>query len=112
MRPEVWVSGRYVVVDRPNRLVMTWGFESPLPVPPVVTEVAPGSSTVEFTFLPDGDGTVIRVRHTDIPSEAAHQFHTLGWNNYLDRLRVVLDGGDPGDDPLIARDYTFPPEVG
>jgi uncharacterized protein YndB with AHSA1/START domain len=108
MRPDVWVSGQYVVVDRPHRLVMTWGFESPLAVPRVVTDVPPGSSTVEFTFVADGDDTLVRVRHTELPSEATLQFHTMGWNNYLMRLGVVLQGDDPGDDPLLALDYTFP----
>ncbi|MDQ3941225.1 MAG: SRPBCC domain-containing protein [Actinomycetota bacterium] len=101
MRPQVWVSGRYVAVDPPRRLVMTWGFESPLSLPDYA-QVEPGSSTVEFTFVPDEDGTIIRVRHTDLPSEASVGFHTQGWNNYLGRLLVVLEGNDPGEDPLIA----------
>ena len=102
MRPQVWVSGRYVTVDRPNRLVMTWGFESPLELPDFAQQVTPGSSTVEFTFVPDGDGTIIRVRHTELPSMESVGFHTRGWNNYLERLVIVLDGKDPGVDPLIA----------
>ncbi|MGH2809147.1 MAG: SRPBCC family protein [Actinomycetota bacterium] len=102
MRPEVWVSGQYIVVDRPHRLVMTWGFESTLDVPEVVTEVPPGASTVEFTFMPDRDGTIVRVRHAELPSAESVRFHTLGWNNYLERLGDVVEGKDPGVDRMAS----------
>ena len=103
MRDDVWVSGEYVEVERPHRLVMTWGFEGALALPDGMAQVAPGSSTVEFSFVPDGDGTIVRVRHTELPTEEARRVHTLGWNNYLGRLEVVLDGRDPGEDPLLSR---------
>ena len=102
MRPQVWVSGEYVVVEPPHRLLMTWGFETSLDLPLGMNEVTPGSSTVEFTFHADGDGTIIRVRHMKLPSEEARTVHTFGWNNYLSRLEAVLGGGDPGEDEMIA----------
>ena len=106
MRPEVWVRGEYLVVDPPHRLVMTWGFERTSGLPKVMEEVPPASSRVEFTFLPEGADTIVRVRHTALPSEPAQQLHELGWVNYLGRLDIVVAGGDPGEDPMIAAGET------
>jgi hypothetical protein len=62
--------------------------------------IRPGSTTVEVTFTPDGDGTLLRVRHGDLPTDAACQFHAWGWNLTLDRLVLAAQGGDPGPDPF------------
>ena len=109
--PGVWVSGEYVAIEPPDRLVMTWGFESEIPLPRGLTQVPAGSSTVEFRFAPDGDGTIIRVRHLGLPSRVAQDAHTLGWDTYLPRLAELVAGSDPGPDPtleigrtLLARD--------
>ena len=107
MAPEVWVRGKYVVVEPPHRLVMTWGFESTLNLPRGLAQVPPGSSTVEFRFVPDGDGTIIRVRHRGLPSEEAHFAHELGWNSYLPRLAALWEGSDPGEQPVSAMAETL-----
>ena len=101
--PDVWARGEYVVVERPHRILLTWGFESTdLPLPRGLDQVPPGSSTVEFRFEADGDGTIIRVRHAGLPSEEAHWAHEQGWKTYLPRLGRVRAGGDAGEDPLIS----------
>src|SRR4051794_21592620 len=46
-------SGEFVEIDPPHRLVYTWGWESDAGSP-----VPPGSSTVEFELVADGDGTL------------------------------------------------------
>lgn len=97
--PEVWVSGCYLEVEPPHRLVMSWGFEGTRELPPGLAQVPPGSSTVEFRFVADGDDTIIRVRHAGMPSEEAHWAHGKGWDTYLPRLAAVIEGEDPGDDP-------------
>jgi uncharacterized protein YndB with AHSA1/START domain len=99
MGPDVWVRGEYLAVEPPHRLLLSWGFESARTLPRGLAQVPAGSSTVEFTFVPDGDGTIIRVRHTGLPSEEAHWAHGTGWNTYLPRLAAVVTGEDPGDDP-------------
>jgi uncharacterized protein YndB with AHSA1/START domain len=76
-------SGSYVEVDRPHRLVMTWGWEaSGDPTPP-------GASLVEVTFERDGDGTVLRLRHSMLVPEAVAG-HAEGWDYFLGRLTEAL----------------------
>lgn len=100
--PGVWTRGTYEVVDRPRRVVITWGFESNGPtLPKGLLEVPVASSTVDFTFIPDVDGTIVRVRHQGLPSEVARWAHEQGWLTYLPRLGRVVVGDDPGDEPAI-----------
>jgi uncharacterized protein YndB with AHSA1/START domain len=87
--------GEYVEVSPPHRVVFTWGWEGDvIPVPP-------GSSTVEITLTPDGDGTHLQLRHTGLPSQDQVTEHTNGWTHYLSRLAVASAGGDPGPDPSL-----------
>jgi uncharacterized protein YndB with AHSA1/START domain len=92
VRGDGWASGRFVEVDPPRRIVFTWGWEverSPLP---------PGSSRVEVDLIPDGEGTLVRLTHRDLPPDEVAT-HRAGWSHYLDRLTVRAAGGDPGPDP-------------
>ena len=83
--------GEYVELDPPRRVVFTWGWEGHPLVPP-------GSSTVEITLTPDGDGTLLRLLHRGLPAGEVEQ-HTHGWDLYLSRLVEVGAGKDPGPDP-------------
>ena len=47
----------------------------------------PGSSTVEIELVPEGDGTLLRFTHRDLPSAEAADSHSKGWDHYLERLR-------------------------
>jgi uncharacterized protein YndB with AHSA1/START domain len=86
------VTGEYVEVTPYTRIVFTWGWEGDgHPVPP-------GSTTVEVTLTPDGDGTVLRLRHSGLTGESMLQ-HTEGWEHYLPRLVIAAAGGDAGPDP-------------
>jgi uncharacterized protein YndB with AHSA1/START domain len=91
--------GEFVELDPPHRLVHTWGWEpgaeGPNPVPP-------GSSTVEIELVADGDGTLLRFTHRDLPSKKAGESHEHGWDHYLERLAVAASGGDAGVDPWIT----------
>jgi uncharacterized protein YndB with AHSA1/START domain len=93
------VRGRYVVVDRPKRLVISWGHEGSSLLPP-------GASSVEVTFTPDGVGTLVQVTHSDLPEEEAAN-HAVGWAHFLARLAGVGAGQDPGPDPWL----TSPPSA-
>lgn len=86
-------SGGYVEVDRPHRVVFTWGWEGEGSV------TAPGSSTVEVLLEADGDGTRLRLLHSDLPSAESAEKHGHGWRHYTERLAAAATGRDPGADP-------------
>lgn len=96
--PHNVATGEFVVVDRPRRLIYTWGWEAAggRPLPP------PGSTTVEFELIPDGAGTVVRLKHSRLPHAQSSAGHSRGWEHYLARLTVVATGGEVGPDPWIA----------
>ena len=89
------VRGEFVEVDRPRRVCFTWGWEGEGQL------VGPGASTVEVTLTPDGDGTVVRLVHQDLPAGAVGP-HTAGWRHYMARMAIAAAGGDPGPDEGIA----------
>jgi uncharacterized protein YndB with AHSA1/START domain len=84
------VVGEFVELDPPHRVVFTWGWEGSDAVPP-------GSSTVEVTLTPDGEGTILRLVHRDLPADQRAE-HDGGWKHFLPRLATVAAGGDPGPD--------------
>jgi uncharacterized protein YndB with AHSA1/START domain len=88
-------KGEFVEVDRPRRLVYTFGWE---PGPEGANPVPPGSSTIEIELEPNGEGTTLRFRHRDLPSAEAASAHAQGWDHYLGRLMVAARGDDPGED--------------
>ena len=81
------VRGRYVEVDRPRRLVISWGREGSLELPPF-------SSRLEVSFGPEGQGTRVSVIHHGLPQSETSR-HALGWQHYLGRLRILGAGGEP-----------------
>ena len=88
------VRGEYVEVDRPRRLVISWGHAGSERLPP-------GSSTLEVTFTRVGDGTVVAIVHHGLPGLEAEQ-HAVGWAHFLERLATAGAGGDPGPDPWAS----------
>lgn len=89
--------GEFVEVSPPDRVVFTWGWESG------DSPVRPGSSTVEVTLTPDGDHTIVRLVHSDLPSSESAGAHATGWDHYLERLEIAGGGGDPGPDTWAER---------
>jgi uncharacterized protein YndB with AHSA1/START domain len=91
--------GEYVELDAPSRLVFTWGWEGDNPV-------QPGSSRIEFTLTPEGDGTRLHFVHSGLPSAEAAESHGHGWDHYLERLAIAAPGGDAGEDPWLTKDMS------
>lgn len=88
--------GEYIEIDKPNKLVFTWGWDGSDDVPP-------GSSTIVIELASDGDGTSLRFVHKDLPSAEAIASHAHGWDHYLPRLETAAGGGDPGEDPWVTQ---------
>jgi uncharacterized protein YndB with AHSA1/START domain len=78
------MRGEFVDVDRPHRVVFTWGFEGK------DFGTDPGSSTVEVTLTPaDGGGTHVRLVHSCL-SESAIPIHDRGWDAQMRNLADAL----------------------
>lgn len=89
--------GEIVELVPSERLVFTFGWERQgHPVPP-------GSSRVEITLAEDGEGTIVKLRHSGLTTEQATS-HKEGWDHYLPRLLQLAEGGDPGKDPWAEGD--------
>jgi uncharacterized protein YndB with AHSA1/START domain len=85
------VRGRYLHLDPPHRLVISWGYAGSASLPP-------GASIVEVRLTADGAGTRVELRHRDLPA-AEQPGHASGWGHYLARLGAAGAGRDPGPDP-------------
>ena len=80
-------------------VVFTFGWEAEgSPVPP-------GSTTVEITLIPDGDGTRVRLVQRGLPDEI-RAGSAEGWDHYLPRLAIAAEGGAPGPDPWAVAAHT------
>ena len=85
------VRGRFLELDPPNRLVISWGYAGS-------AELKPGASTVEVRFIAKPGGTRVELEHRDLPDEQ-RQGHATGWTHYLARLELAAADRDPGPDP-------------
>jgi uncharacterized protein YndB with AHSA1/START domain/DNA-binding HxlR family transcriptional regulator len=86
------VRGRYLELDPPHRLLISWGHAGSTLLPP-------GASTLEITFTRIPNGTRVTVEHRDLPPAEADQ-HAIGWAHFLARLTDAAIGNDPGPDPF------------
>jgi uncharacterized protein YndB with AHSA1/START domain len=77
--------GTFTELDPPARLVFTFGWEQNAPGEPL----APGSTRVEVTLTPDGEGTVVLLRHTDMPVTHASD-HEHGWGHVIGERMAAL----------------------
>jgi uncharacterized protein YndB with AHSA1/START domain len=92
------MSGRFVAIEPPSRVVFTYGWERGGP------DLAPGSTRVEIVLEEDGGGTRLRLVHSRLPGGVADE-HRRGWRWFLGRLaqrataRQASDAACPmGDD--------------
>jgi uncharacterized protein YndB with AHSA1/START domain len=94
---QVIARGEYIEIEPPGRVVVTFGWEGQ-EAGSGEHSVPPGSSRVEVSLEPDGDGTLVRLRHLGLPEQAL-EIHGHGWDLYLSRLAEAAAGRDPGPDP-------------
>jgi uncharacterized protein YndB with AHSA1/START domain len=84
-------GGEFVEVVPNEKVVFTFGWDAE------DNPIRPGSTTVEYTLHPEGDKTLVRLRHMGLPDDAIGD-HTNGWDHYLERLSIAAAGGDAGPD--------------
>lgn len=73
------VTGTVLAVEPEQMLTYTWN--------------GPGlTSEVTWTLTPNGNGTLLRLDHTNIPAESKQAYHgaKAGWPRLLDALEAVL----------------------
>jgi uncharacterized protein YndB with AHSA1/START domain len=84
--------GEFTEVKPFSLVSFTWGWEQDW------FSVPPQSTAVEVSLAPQGDGTLLRIAHRELPKDAVLQ-HRAGWGHYLPRLAAAATGADPGPDP-------------
>jgi uncharacterized protein YndB with AHSA1/START domain len=85
------VRGRYLELEPPHRLLISWGYASTDPFPS-------GASTLEVQLIAESDGTRVVLEHRDL-SEQQKKSHLVGWTHYLARLQRAGADRDAGPDP-------------
>jgi len=93
------IRGRYLEVDRPRRVVLSWGVAGS-------AELPAGASQVSFTLASTPHGTRVDLLHSGLP-DLLIAGHAYGWVHFLPRLLVVAEGRVAADDhwvPLPRRD--------
>jgi uncharacterized protein YndB with AHSA1/START domain len=102
-------AGRFVEVAFPRLVAFTWGFADDEAAsrtkrgegggPGGAGAMPAGSTRVTVTLREADGGTLLTLRHENLPSDALREGHDVAWNTYLPRLVVRAAGGDPGPDP-------------
>jgi uncharacterized protein YndB with AHSA1/START domain len=86
--PHPVMSGTVTEFTAGERLVLTFGWEQTDGSPPL----PPGASRLEITLLPDRGGTLLTLRHHQLPPGLSTETRA-GWVDYLGRLRRAAAGG-------------------
>jgi uncharacterized protein YndB with AHSA1/START domain len=82
----VSIEGTYLEIIPNRKVVFTWGG---------VEGLKPGQSTVEFLLTPDGEGTLVTLRHYGLPPPSVES-HRRGWiYSGLAKLKDAAEGRRP-----------------
>lgn len=87
LRPDgttLWISGEFLRVEPPSRLVYTWR----------VGDAEDERSRVTVRFEPQGDSTEVVVIHERITTPEIRASHEAGWHGCLDGLADYLASPD------------------
>ena len=81
------MRGSFVELVPYSKVVWSWGWESL-----GSTQTPPGASTVEITLEPEGEGTLLKLRHSGLRAADVAP-HSEGWDGFLTQLTAVVGGG-------------------
>ena len=81
------MRGFFTELEPPHRLVFTFGWEHNA----AGEALAPGTTRVEVTMTPEGDETVLVLRHFDMPATHAPD-HQKGWSYFVGERLVAAVG--------------------
>jgi uncharacterized protein YndB with AHSA1/START domain len=73
------ISGEYVTVEPPHKLVFTWRWDG-----------EPDETLVTIELTPVATGTELALRHEHFGDDANRDNHAQGWHDCLDRLPEYL----------------------
>jgi uncharacterized protein YndB with AHSA1/START domain len=82
-RETMHVNGVFRIIDAPSNLVFSWNIEPP-------DEHAGVQSEVTVTLTPDGDGTMLAIRHAQLTAPGSAARHAEGWRGAIDLLIDLL----------------------
>ena len=77
---EAEASGEYTLIDRPNRLAMTWTFQ----------DEPANEQLIELSFSESGGETRVVLVNSGISTGARRDAQDWGWNGCLDQLGRAL----------------------
>ncbi|NDL59464.1 SRPBCC family protein [Phytoactinopolyspora mesophila] len=77
------LSGEFLEVDPPNRLVYTFRWDEPAP--------DDQETVVVLTFQAVNDGTRVSLSHGEFATEERLALHRGGWTDAFDRLRALVE---------------------
>ena len=80
------IRGRYLELERPCRVVVSWGMADS-------DEFPPGVSRVEFTLTAHNGGTRLDLNHVELP-DTVQPGYARGWVRFLGRLQTVAVQAD------------------
>ena len=96
VQPGHFCEGAYVDVRPPTFVSFTWGWTDP------EWNLPPGSSLVSVELVPERDGTLVRLMHSQLPGDL-RPLHDEGWITFLNRLIATTSGQEPAAYPPSGR---------
>jgi uncharacterized protein YndB with AHSA1/START domain len=79
---EVKAQGEYAIIDRPNRLVMTWTFD----------DDPSNEQLIELSFSESEGSTTVLLVNSRISTDGRRDAQHVGWHGCLDELERELAG--------------------
>ena len=96
VQPGQFCEGAYVEVRPPTFVSFTWGWTDP------GWNLPPGSSLVSIELVAEGNGTRVRLTHSQLPGDL-RPIHDEGWTTFLNRLIATTGGREPTAYPPSGR---------